>query len=190
MSDDFIDPNPALDDSLIMRLQYDLAAKIHPKETIALRYGFNGVPGLFRYLSRHPQIVENVKKARALLYSDAGSEERVRLKALMATEDLIPAAAGIASDPRVAAQQRIDAFKQLSRVAAVDGSAAAAAQKAANGGAAFTLNILFRDKPEALNFTAENVTSDPPEVSRNFAQPELLRNNGVDEGGEADLEDV
>jgi hypothetical protein len=149
-----LDPNPALDDALILRLQYDLAAKIHPRATIAQRYGFNGIGGLLNYLSSHPQIVENVKKTRAIIESDEGSEGRVRLKALHATEALIPAAAGIAMDPRIAPQQRIDAFKQLSRVAAVDGSAAAAMAKAGSG-AAFTLNILFRDNPEKLSFVAD-----------------------------------
>jgi hypothetical protein len=149
-----LDPNPALDDALILRLQYDLAAKIHPRATIAQRYGFTGVGALLSYLSSHPQIVENVKKARAVIESDEGSETRVRLKALQATEVLIAPTAGIAMDPRVPPQQRIDAFKQLSRVAAVDGSAAAQAAKA-GGGAAFTLNILFRDKPETLSFVAD-----------------------------------
>src|SRR6185369_12731746 len=131
---DTLDPNPALDDALILRLQYDLAAKIHPPETIAARYGFIGVKGLRRYLAHHPQVVANIKKARAAIESDEGSEGRVRLKALQATEVLIAPTALIAMDPRVAPQQRIDAFKQLSRVAAVDGSgAAAAAAKAGSG---------------------------------------------------------
>lgn len=156
-----LDPNPALDDALILRLQYDLAAKIHPPETIAARYGFAGIKGLYQYLSHHPQVVANVKKARAAIESDEGSEGRVRLKALQATEVLIAPTALIAMDPRVAPQQRIDAFKQLSRVAAVDGSGAAAAAAKAGSGAAFTLNILFRENPEKLSFTADPDAAQP-----------------------------
>ena len=84
--------------------------------------------------------------------SDEG-RTRVRLKAMQATEALIPATAGIAADPRIAPQQRIDAFKQLSRVSGLDASAAA---KDGSGGPAFTLNILFRNNPaEKLAFTPE-----------------------------------
>jgi hypothetical protein len=142
---DYLDSNPLLDDALIMRLTYDLAAAIHPPEVIALRYGFHDVLEMRAYLTRHPQIIINAQKAKALMESDEGSEARIRLRAMQATEDLIPATASIAADPRIAPQQRIDAFKQLSRVSGLDASAAARAAGA--GGPAFTLNILFRDKP-------------------------------------------
>jgi hypothetical protein len=159
MSDDFLDPNPALDDALILRLTYDLAAKIHNKPTIAHRYGFKNVLGLFKYLEKHPAIVDNVKKARAIIESDEGSETRVKLKAIQATEALIAPTTHIAMDPRVAPQQRIDAFKQLSRVSGMDGSAAAMAA-AKNYGPAFTLNILFRDNPDTpkLTFSTQPTT--------------------------------
>jgi len=155
VSDDFLDPNPLLDDALIMRLTYDLAAQIHPADTIATRYGFPDAAGLRRYLAKHPAIIKEAQKAKALMESDEGSESRVRLKAMQATEALIPATAGIAADPRIAPQQRIDAFKQLSRVSGLD---SAAAKGAGEGGPGFTLNILFRDKP------AEKLTLNP-EVS-------------------------
>lgn len=153
VSDDFLDPNPLLDDALIMRLTYDLAAGIHPPETIAVRYAFPDVAAMRRYLAKHPAIIKEAQKAKALMESDEGSETRVRLKAMQATEALIPATAGIAADPRIAPQQRIDAFKQLSRVSGLDASAAA---KDGSGGPAFTLNILFRNNPaEKLAFIPE-----------------------------------
>jgi len=153
VSDDFLDPNPLLDDALIMRLTYDIATGIHEGEVLAARYGFDGVAGMRRYLLRHPQIIRNAQKTKALMDSDEGSEARVRLKAMHATEELIPATAGIAADPRIAPQQRIDAFKQLSRVSGLDASAAKAAGA---GGPAFTLNILFRKNPaEKLELTPE-----------------------------------
>jgi hypothetical protein len=151
MSDEILDPNPLLDDALILRLIHDLAAGIHTRKTIAQRYGFKDIAGLVKYLTNHPGVVEQIKKARAIITSDEGSESRVKLKALQATEALIPATAGIAADPRVAPQQRIDAFKQLSRVSGMDGSAAAVAASKSFG-PAFTLNILFRDNPEKLSF--------------------------------------
>jgi hypothetical protein len=153
VSDDFLDPNPLLDDALILRLTYDMAAGIHEGDVLARRYGFDDVTALRRYLKKHPQIVVNAKKGRALVESDENTESRVRLRAMQATEELIPATAGIAADPRIAPQQRIDAFKQLSRVSGLD---AAAAKGAGSGGPAFTLNILFRKNPaEKLEFISE-----------------------------------
>lgn len=153
MSDDFLDPNPLLDDALVTRLTYDMAAGIHDGDTLAVRYGFPDKAGLRRYLAKHPQIVANAEKGRALMESDENTESRVRLRAMQATEDLIPATHSIAKDPRIAPQQRIDAFKQLSRVSGLD---ATAAKNAGEGGPAFTLNILFRNNPaEKLAFTPE-----------------------------------
>ena len=157
MSDNFLDPNPVIDDALIMRLTYDIATGIHEGAVLATRYGFADLAALRRYLLKHPQIIRNAQKTKALVDSDEGSEARVRLKAMHATEELIPATAGIAADPRIAPQQRIDAFKQLSRVSGLD---AAAAAKAGSGGPAFTLNILFRNNPaEKLAFTPEKTVA-------------------------------
>ena len=155
MSDDFLDPNPLLDDALASRLVYDLAAGIHEGDVLALRYGFAHEGALRRYLAKHPQLVRNAQKAKALMESDENTESRVRLRAMHATEDLIPAAHGIAMDPRIAPQQRIDAFKQLSRVSGLDSAAKQGAQASGPG---FTLNILFRDKP------AEKLVLSPDEA--------------------------
>lgn len=163
MSEDFLDPNPLLDDALIMRLVYDMAQGIHEGDTLATRYGFADVAALRRYLLRHPQIIVNAKKGRALVESDENTEARIRLRAMQATEDLIPATAIIAADPRIAPQQRIDAFKQLSRVSGLDASAAKAAGAS---GPAFTLNILFRKNPaEQLVLQADEAMPVPVRVT-------------------------
>lgn len=114
-----------LDNATIQRLCYDLAQRIHEPATIARRYGLVDEGGLRRWLGAHPQVVVHTKKMKALLDSDMGTEERTRLKALYATEDLIIPMAVLAQDPNVTATQRIDAFKQLNRVAGVDGPGAA-----------------------------------------------------------------
>ena len=145
--------NPERDDQLILRLQYDIAAHIHDYATIAKRYGFASDQELFQFLAAHPNIRLNIRKIRAAFESEEGAEQRVRLKAQQATEFLIAGTASIAADPRVTAQQRIDAFKQLARVGGLDGGAAAIAAKQANAGAAFTLNIHFRDRTETIATT-------------------------------------
>jgi hypothetical protein len=136
--------NPELDDALILRLQYDLAAKIHTYQEIAVRYGLRSVAGLFEYLTDHPTVTTGVKKIRAVWESEENAEIRVRQKALQAAEHLIAPTAGIAANPNINVQARIDAFKQLARVGGVDGLPMSAKQQGA-GGTAFTLNILFRD---------------------------------------------
>ena len=113
--------NPQLDDALILRLQYDLALGIHLPDAIAQRYGLPDKKSLWEYLRRHPRIVEGARKMKALAESDQGVEERLRLKAMHATEDLIHTTHELAQDIRTPMQQRLDAFKQLSRVAGVDG---------------------------------------------------------------------
>jgi hypothetical protein len=157
----FLDPNPLLDDALVQRLIYDMAAGIHEPPEIAVRYGFPDKIALRAYLKKHPGIIKNIQKAKSLMESDEASEARVRLKATQAVEALIAPTANIAWDPHFPAQQRIDAFKQLSRVGGLDGSAAAQALRAGAGGPAFTLNILFRDRPtEMINVTPDDGASE------------------------------
>lgn len=143
------------DASLILRLQYDVAAQLNTYPVIAKRYGFAGEEDLFVFLQEHPEITKNIKQIRALINSEENSETRVRMKAVQATEFLIATTTSIAADDTVSPQQRIDAFKQLSRVGGVDGVNSAAKGGAASG-TAFTLNILFRNREkETLSFTPE-----------------------------------
>jgi hypothetical protein len=172
--DFFLDPNPLLDDALVMRLTYDMAAGIHEPAEIAVRYGFPDKAGLRTYLKNHPGVIANIRKAKALMESEEGSETRARLKAMQATEGLIASTASMAIDPRIPPQQRIDAFKQLSRVGGLDGSAAAQAAKGA-GGPAFTLNILFRNNPaEKLNIIDNGPVGAPAKLT-------TVVNNDLDE---------
>ena len=134
--------NPQLDDALILRLQYDLALGIHLPDAIAQRYGLPDKKSLWEYLRRHPRIVEGARKMKALAESDQGVEERLRLKAMHATEDLIHTTHELAQDIRTPMQQRLDAFKQLSRVAGVDGLREKSATTG-SGGHNFVFTILF-----------------------------------------------
>lgn len=153
---DYMDPDPEMDDAMLMRLQYDLAIGIHTPEELAQRYGFSDSADLQAYFARRPSLISATAKMKALFESDEGTETRVRAKAMLAAEKLIPPVARIAGNPHVAPQQRIDAFKQLSRVGGLDGSAAALAAKAGQGGTPFTLNIMFRNHPsERLELVAD-----------------------------------
>lgn len=155
--------NPQLDDALILRLQYDLALGIHLPDAIAQRYGLRDKENLREYLRRHPQIVENARKAKALVESNESVEGRVRVKAMYATEDLIHTTHEIAQDIRTPMQQRLDAFKQLSRVAGVDGLRDKSPTTGSGGGGhSFVLNILFTDETKTIQGTVIDSTQIAP----------------------------
>ena len=118
------DPNPAQEDALILRLQYDLAMGMHDAETIAHRYGLDGKDALKEYLRLHPVIVFEARKLRALYLSDEATEVRIRNKFMHATEQLIIPMTALINDPRTPIAQRIDGFKQFQRGAGVDGAPA------------------------------------------------------------------
>jgi hypothetical protein len=169
MSDD-IDrlppPDPDLDDARIKRMQYDIAIGILTHEEIAKRYGFPNDWELRKYFEEHPGLIAATEKMKALFESERGADERTRAKALQATELLIPPVYHIAANPHVAAQQRIDAFKQLSRVGGLDVSAAMLAAKT-GGGTPFTLNILFQTQPEKrLELVADAVAEPQREEAK------------------------
>ncbi len=155
-----------LEDAVLMRFMQDLANGIHDYPAIATRYGFPDQKAMFDYLVAHPAVRATVQKYKALNDSDGGAEGRVRLKALYATEMAIASMAAIAVDPRTPIGQRIDAFKQLSRVGAVDGQPAVAAKGAGGqgGGNAFTVNFHFSGgRTETLTTTVvpEQIEAQP-----------------------------
>ena len=133
--------NPQKDDALIQRLQYDLATGVHPPAEIARRYGLFDVAELKTYLLLHPEIVDRVKKLRAMYQSEAGIEDRMRSMFQYATEDLIPIMHDIVKHPSIPIAQRIDSFKQLQRGAGMDGQRAEKDGQLA--GQRFVLNIMF-----------------------------------------------
>ena len=159
-----LDDNPLLDDALILRLTYDLATKLHKPEVIAHRYGLGGVEDLKSYLKSHPAVVQRARKLHALFESDGASEERVRMKFLQATEELIIPMAGLVADPRTPLSARIDGFKQIQRGAGLDGlSANAKAQQGKDAGQPFQLVINFAGGREAFNLNATTVV-EPDEI--------------------------
>jgi len=160
-----LDDNPQLDDALIMRLTYDLATKLHKPEVIAHRYGLGGIDELKSYLKSHPAVVARARKLHALFESDGASEERVRMKFLQATEELIIPMAGLVADPRTPLAARIDGFKQIQRGAGLDGlSANAKSQQGKDAGQPFNLVINFAGGREAFNLNATTVVDEeiPP----------------------------
>jgi len=173
-----LDENPQRDDALIQRLQYDLAIKIHPPAEIARRYGFLDTEELRDYLTKHPQVIDGVKKIRALFECEEGIEARMRAKFQYATEELIPVIQHLVKDPGVPIASRVDSFKQLQRGAGMDGMRADKAETPA--GQRFVLNILF--SPEHRVALSGTVPEDPGSI------PSLGSTSIVDEEPDEDVE--
>jgi hypothetical protein len=113
------------------------------------------------YLTSHPAVVARARKLRALFESDGATEERIRMKFLQATEELIIPMAGLVADPRTPLSARIDGFKQIQRGAGLDGlSANAKAQQGKDAGQPFQLTINFAGGREAFNLNATTVVGD------------------------------
>lgn len=173
---------PQVDDALILRLTYDLATKFHKPEILAKRYGMRDRDELKDYLREHPQVVTQARKLHAIFASDESAEERVRMKFLHATENLIIPMAGLVADPHTPLSARIDGFKQIQRGAGLDGAASSSARGAmgrdGQGGHPFNLVINFAGGREKVVLDATTVSDgdfipDPPPLSSLNALPAL-----------------
>lgn len=167
----------SLDQMLELRLCDDIAKNIDTADDIAARYGMDGRDGLKAYLRAHPKLVTYANKLKALNDSAMGSEDRARLKAVYASEALISHIAHIAGDKATNAAVRVDAFKQLNRMAGMDGAGSGA--KSERGGGAgsggnvpFSVTIILPNRPpEQISATIVDGDLVPPPQVDNTAEP-------------------
>jgi hypothetical protein len=190
--DDIIDrvlvlsDNPDVEDALILRLQYDIAAKIHLPEEIVRRYGLPDLDALKEYLVQHPQVVFGAKKLRALFESGEGVEARMRAKFQFATEDCIPVISQLVNNPSVPFAARIDGFKQLQRGAGADGAGRAEGRGPLSSGQSFVLNI-FLDPKHRTTISGTTVDN-PGDIPGAYDPPRLaLGEEGEEPDEEADV---
>jgi hypothetical protein len=154
---------PTLAPELRLPLRYDLVNKIHDYETIAERYGFGDKAGLIRFLQSEPEFSADVGRLRSLLGSDMSAQERCRLKAAIASEELVARIAGIVANPGTTAAAAIDGFKQLNRMAGVDGIPATGKNGEATPGTQFSLTINMPDgRSETITTVVEAPTAIAP----------------------------
>jgi hypothetical protein len=129
---------PDIDDELLTKFVIDCAQGIHRYSTIAERYAFN---------------------------SDLSVTDRVRLKAGLAAEDLIPYIALRCKSGDTPISQAIDGFHKLLRAAGTDGPVSGGANgTTGGGGTAFNLSIVFSN--------GENVkiSAQPPLASEDYTE--------------------
>ena len=100
------------------RLAVEVAVQIRP-----IAEGLNAYSlsrgDLVRKL-KDPMFRDMVKQAKSIWSSDLSIKERIRLKSQVLVEDSLLEVFGIVHNPEMAVPAKLDAFKQLARVAEVD----------------------------------------------------------------------
>lgn len=100
------------------RLAVELAVQISPMPDILKRHGLSSSD--LRTKLRDPTFRHMVKEARRVWNSDLSVKERIRLKSQVLVEDSLLSLYELFHDHTQAAPARLDAFKQMARVATVD----------------------------------------------------------------------
>ena len=124
------------------QLATEIARGLDELPSILKRYGLNNQE--FVRLSRDPTFrARFVEAKRAWEHPDA-ADVRIINKSRFAVEDCILVLYGLATDPEVAGMTRIEAFKQLARIAKVDGGEPK--ESGAASGSQFVVNIAIGDE--------------------------------------------
>ena len=145
--DGIVDRTPVMSDPdltepvLLFRFIEDIAQKVHPPETLAIRYGFASPADMVAYIARNPELTKKIKQFRAIWESDHNLETRLRLHSGHALEFALPETSALMMDKTVGAAVRLDALKAHSRIAGVDGASASGKDGAT--GPALTFNLTF-----------------------------------------------
>lgn len=100
------------------RLAVELAVQISPLPEVLKRHGLTTAD--LRTKLRDPAFRHMVKEAKRTWQSDLSVKERIRLKSQVLVEDSLLGLYNIFHDGGMAAPARLDAFKQMARVATVD----------------------------------------------------------------------
>jgi hypothetical protein len=109
---------------------------------------------------------DQIRKYKAAFNSDLSVTDRVRLKAGLAAEDLIPYIALRCKSGDTPISQAIDGFHKLLRAAGTDGPVNTASGASGGGGTAFNLSIVFSNgenvkisaQPPAVPLASEDYT--------------------------------
>lgn len=162
-------PLPETSPMTLTGLCTDLARKIDDPETIADRYGFIDKAHLKTWLLDHPGVYRRIKEEQAVWDSSGNVETKTRTLANIALVEGIPTHAGIMLNPENAPGIRIDAFKELAKVAGVSGLAPVARQAggaSADPSGKFSVQIVFASTGQVETFT----TREPPTIDAEITE--------------------
>jgi hypothetical protein len=122
------------------RLAVEIAVQLRPVPEILKQYDLSR-KDLVRKL-KDPMFRDMVKQAKSLWNSDLSVKERIRLKSQILVEDSILEIFSMVHNRDNAIPARLDAFKQLARVAEVDSPD----RSNADTGSRFTVSINLGEK--------------------------------------------
>jgi hypothetical protein len=145
------------DQQQITRFVSDYAQGFYEVEEICERYGFANRAVLFHFVRSNVAVGRLINQHKTAYESEDNVERRVRLKAGLAAERLIPAIAQLVMQADTPVGQKIDCFHKLLRAAGTDGPPPAPLRAdQGGGGPSFTLNFIWSDG------TRENVLTARP----------------------------
>jgi len=134
------------------RLAVEVAVQIRPITEVLLAYSLTRADLVLKL--KDPMFRDMVKQAKSVWGSDLSIKERIRLKSQVLIEDSLLAIFSIIHNHENAIPAKLDAFKQLARVAEVDSP-----DRSSGGeGSRFTVSINLGDSiaPVIIEGSQEN----------------------------------
>lgn len=132
------------------RLAIELAVQIRPVAELLVHYNLSRAE-LVTKLKDH-MFRDMVKQAKTLWHSDLSIKERIRLKSQVLVEDSLLSIFQIIHDANNAIPAKLDAFKQLSRVAEVESPE----RSRGDTGSRFTVQINLGDSAPPVIIDAQS----------------------------------
>lgn len=156
--------DPNLDPGLMSAFTSDVAEDIDPPENVAKRYGFRDGHHMIDFIAKNRGVRKVIKAKRAIATSNASIEVVNRKKANFVIGEAMATMAAPMFDPKVPATTRLDTFKAFSRMAGIDGVAAAAPGAQGQGGTMFSVSFNFSGAPMQTITTVVDAQAEPADL--------------------------
>lgn len=135
-------------------LAFELVAKLVPAKDVLDKYGITEEE--FAVMAKSKEFQLKMQEAKALWNSQTNTLERIRVKTQMQLEDALPELTRIASNPTTSPKDRIEAVKQISKLA---GAEIKPVDEGPAAGSTFsiTINLGEKESPVTIDATANEV---------------------------------
>lgn len=123
-------------------LAAELALNLHPPKEIFARHGFSETQA--KHLVMNPVFQKMLAEAKAAWGSASNTEGRIRKKASVALEEMMPHMFAMGINPDTGAAGRNEVFKSFKSLSGMD------KQEQVSGGSGFQLTINIGDTPKEI----------------------------------------
>jgi hypothetical protein len=137
-----------IDTDLLHRFVADMAQGIYPYDVIAERYGFGDWETMFNFLSEAPPVRKLIQQHKAAYESNDAVQDRVRLKAGLATEASIARVQNLIMDPQTPNGQVLAGYEALAKTAGTYGNPPVPKEWGGGGGTGgpvLNVNFIYSD---------------------------------------------